>query len=543
MAVQASARRRGGERVVATLPTDVKLRLLLPLLFASLLPILASAQEERAEINLDYVTKQAIERAKQPFKSPRANLPEVLRQDKLNYDEYRKIRFRGDRAFWLGDNLPFRAEFFHPGYIYQEPVRIFEFTKSHVQRVRFVRDWFDYADLKIQDKIPADTGYAGFKLRYPINKPGVYDEIASFLGASYFRMLGKGQHYGESARGLALDCGEANQPEEFPIFTDFWLGKPTRDDNSLLLYALLDSVSCTGAYEFRITPGETTVASVAASLIFREQDKILAANKDRKPLATIGVAPLTSMFWFGENSERKFDDYRPEVHDSDGLLVHMDNGEIVWRPLNNPPVMRHSMFATKNVRGFGLLQRDRDFSHYEELFNLYHETPSVWVKPVGDWGDGEVHLVELPTNYEGLDNVVAFWNPKQKPAPLQPMKLEYQLFWTRETEFQLSSDRVVATRVGPDGRDTNKRQVHLDFKGDVLDAIPANEPPEAATYCSDNAKIYDTRVLRNEEDQTWRVIIKFEPKPENKEPVELRCTLRREGKAVSETWAYLWSPL
>jgi glucans biosynthesis protein len=507
------------------------------------LPFVArAAQVERAEVNLEYVVKLAEARAKEPFHSPRADMPEVLREEKLNYDGYRKIRFRNDRAFWLSDNLPFRVEFYHPGYIYQEPVRIFEFTKTYVQRVRFVQDWFDYSDLKIEKQIPADTGYAGFKVAHPLNKPGEYSELASFLGASYFRMLGKDQRYGQSARGLALDCGEPDRPEEFPIFTDFWLGKPEAGDSSLLVYSLLDSVSCTGAYEIRIVPGETTVAAIEAVLFFREEAKVRAVNKERKPLATMGMAPLTSMFWFGENSERKFDDYRPEVHDSDGLLMHMDGGEIVWRPLNNPPVMRHTVFTAPNIRGFGLLQRDRDFSHYAELFNPYHQTPSAWIKPRGEWGEGEVHLVELPTNFEGLDNIVAFWNPKQKPAPLQPMRFGYQLLWTTETDFQLSDNRVVATRIGAELHDAKKRQVHLDFAGPKFDALSEKDALQAIVSCSPNAKIYGTQVLKSPFNNTWRAMFKFEPSPDNKEPVDLRCTLKRGEEAVGETWAYLWSP-
>jgi glucans biosynthesis protein len=469
-------------------------------------------------------------------------MPDVLKPDKLNYDQYRKIRFRTDRAFWLADRLPFRAEFFHPGYIYQEPVRIFEFTKSWFQRVRFVRDWFDYGDLKIEHQIPADTGYAGFKIKYPINRPGQYDEIASFLGASYFRMLGKDQRYGASARGLALDTGEPDRPEEFPIFTDFWLGKPASRDASLLLYALLDSVSCTGAFQIRITPGETTVADIDAVLFFREPAQVLAVNKDRKPLATLGLAPLTSMFWFGENSEHRFDDYRPEVHDSDGLLLQMDGGEVVWRPLNNAAVLRHSIFTAPHIRGFGLLQRDRNYDHYADIFNPYQEVPSIWIKPKGDWGDGEVHLVELPTHYEGLDNIVAFWNPKTKPAPLEPLRFGYQVLWTREKDFSLSENRVVATRVGADSGDAKKRQVQLDFAGPQLAAIPDAEPPTAIVHCSENAKIYESQVLPNPFGHAWRVVLKFAPSAGNKEPVELRCTLQRNGAPVSETWDYLWSP-
>jgi periplasmic glucans biosynthesis protein len=520
----------------------VKFSTLLPLLIAVFAAAQGTAAPERAEVNFEYILKRAEERAKKPFRSPRAEMPEVLRQDKLDYNQYRKIRFRNDRAFWLADKLPFRVEFFHPGYIYQEPVHLFEFTKTHVQRIRFVQDWFDYSDLGIERQVPAETGYAGFKIAHPLNRAGEFAELASFLGASYFRMLGKEQCYGASARGLALNSGEANQPEEFPIFTDFWLGKPAPEDNSLKLYAVLDSVSCTGAYEIVIRGGETTLATIEAALFFREQDKVQAVNKERKPLATIGMAPLTSMFWFGEGSERKFDDYRPEVHDSDGLLIHMDGGEVVWRPLNNAPVMRHSVFATTNVRGFGLLQRDREFSHYQEIFNLYHKVPSLWVKPRGDWGEGEVHLVELPTNYEGLDNIVAFWNPKQKPSPMQPMRFGYELLWTMESDFRLSENHVVATRVGAEARDSPRRQIHIDFAGPKLEAIPEQSPPKAIANCSENAKIVETQVLRNPFANTWRVLIKFEPQAGNKEPVELRCTLKQGEQASSETWCYLWSP-
>ena len=361
------------------------LRLLL--LGASLSPLFAAqAQVERADVDLNYVTKLAEDRARNPFHSPRANLPEVLLQKNLDYDKYRKIQFRHDRDFWAGANLPFRVEFFPPGYIYQEPVKIYEFAKSFLQRIRFVRDWFDYGGLNIQDQIPADTGYAGFKILYQLNKPGAYDELASFLGASYFRMLGAGQRYGPSARGLALNCGGTGA-EEFPIFTDFWLGKPGPNANELHLFALLDSVSCTGAYEFNIKPGETTTCDINAVLFFREKRNI-SVNQLSGPIRSIGWAPLTSMFWFGPSCERKYDDYRPAVHDSEGLLISTADGQTLWRPLNNASQLRHSVFPANNVRGFGLLQRDRNFADYQDMFNPYHLVPSIWVKPSADWGSG-----------------------------------------------------------------------------------------------------------------------------------------------------------
>ena len=503
------------------------------------------AGTESAVVDLDYVAKRAEERAHEPFRSPRADLPKVLRQDNLDYDKYREIRFRRDQALWTADNLPFRIEFFHPGYIYNEPVHVYEFTSTHVQPIRFVQDFFDYGNLHIQNEIPANTGYAGFRILYPLNKTNQLDELGAFLGASYYRLLGKDQHYGLSARGLALNCGESSRPEEFPIFTDWWLGKPQPGNVAVTLYAILDSYSCTGAYQFLIRPGETTVAEVDAVLFLREPKTILAANpKMELPLKTIGLAPLTSMFWFGQNSEHRFDDYRPEVHDSDGLEMHMENGEWLWRPLNNAPVMRHQIFSARNIAGFGLMQRARDFQSYQDTFNLYHLEPSVWVEPRGNWGDGDLHLVELNTIYEGLDNIVAFWDPKNKPAPLQAYRFAYSLYWTREADMRsLSENKVISTRIGADARFPKARQMIIDFAGPKLNTIPETSPPVAIANCSTNADIIENQVVRNPFENTWRVILKMQPKPGNVDPVDLRCTLQKGTNILSETWTYLWSPL
>jgi len=503
-----------------------------------------AASPESGEVNLDYVIKRAEERARHPFHSPRADLPKVLRQDNLDYDKYRQIRFRRNQALWRVENLPFRIEFLHPGYLYQEPVHVYEFTATHLQPIRFVQDFFDYGDLNIQNEIPANTGYAGFRVLYQLNETNQWDELGAFLGASYFRLLGKDQRYGQSARGLALDCGEMDRPEEFPIFTDWWLGKPKEDDTELTLFALLDSVSCTGAYRFVIHPGETTTADVTAVLFFREPKEILEANpKQRLPVKTIGLAPLTSMFWFGENSERKFDDYRPEVHDADGLLVHMGNGEVLWRPLDDPPILRHQIFYAPHIRGFGLLQRERSFAAYQDMFNLFQMEPSVWVEPHGDWGDGDLHLVELSANYEGLDNIVAFWDPKNKPAPMQQYRFGYTLYWEMgAAEVKLSENRVVATRIGLDSGNSNTRLIMIDFTGPKLDAIPPNNPPTAIASCSTNAAIVENQVLRNTFLKTWRVVLKMQPKPGNTDPVDIRCTLQNGTNILSETWTYQWSP-
>ncbi|HLP76606.1 MAG TPA: glucan biosynthesis protein, partial [Candidatus Paceibacterota bacterium] len=450
----------------------------LTLVFGIVVSFSAFARQETADVTLDYIAKRAEQRAQKPFHSPRADLPEILRADKLDYDKYREIEFRHEKALWASEDLPFRVEFFHPGYLYQEPVHLYEFTVTAMQPIRFMQDLFNYRGLTIQKQIPVNTGYAGFRLVNELNEHGKWDELGAFLGASYFRLLGKGQRYGQSARGLAIDCGETDRPEEFPIFTDWWLGKPAKGEDRLKLYAILDSVSCCGAYEIVIIPGETTVTDVKAKLYFRQDAQIKPLVADRKPIRTIGIAPLTSMFWFGKASERRFNDYRPEVHDSDGLLIQMGNGETLWRPLNNTTEMRHQRFAAKDIRGFGLLQRERDFAAYQDLFNYYHQVPSVWVETHGHWGEGEINLVELSTHYEGLDNIVAFWDPKEKPRPMEAYNFAYTLYWTRdEAEMKLAmQDKVMATRIGTDPRDPQRRQFAIDFGGPKLNTISERSP-------------------------------------------------------------------
>jgi len=277
-------------------------------------------------------------------------------------------------------------------------------------------------------------------------------------------------------------------------------------------------------------------------LFLRETNKIHAVNAQRLPIKTLGLAPLTSMFWFGKTTEHKPDDYRSEVHDSDGLLARMDSGEMLWRPLDNPSVTRHQIFSAPNIRGFGLLQRERSFAAYQDSFNPYHLVPSVWVEPHGNWGEGNLHLVELSAPFEGLDNIVAFWDPKNKPAPLQPYRFGYTLYWTRENDLKLSDEKAVATRIGLDLNCKDCRQIVIDFDGPKLDAIPEDKPPRAIANCSTNAAIVDNQVIRNEDLGTWRVILKMQPILGNVDPVDLRCTLQQGTNIVSETWTYQWSP-
>jgi glucans biosynthesis protein len=508
---------------------------------AVLWPSPAFSQPVPARITLDYVEKKALERAARPFHFPKGDLPEALRGNALDYDSYREIEFRHDKALWLKEELPFRIEFFHPGYLYQFPVKMNEFTSTHVQPVRFVQDFFNYRKLNFKKKIPADAGYAGFKILYPLNASNRWDEAGSFLGASYFRLLGKGHHYGQSARGLTLNAGETDRTEEFPAFTDWWLGKPEKETGILHLFALLDSVSCAGAYAFAVRPGETTIADIEGTVYLREPKNIQPAPSSQNPVKTLGIAPLSSMFWFGENSESNPDDYRPEVHDSDGLLIRAENDEILWRPLKNPPSLRHQIFPASNVHGFGLLQRDRDFANYQDIFNSYHAVPSVWIEPRGKWGEGKIHLVELPTHYEGLDNIVAFWDPATKPQPMQPFRFAYTLLWASQPDSSFSTNRVLQTRIGGDPRDASKRQFVIDFEA-KNSGLGTNQPPRAVVSCGENALISDTQVFKNLLSESWRVIFSLKPKAGNNDSVDIQCALKRGDQPLSETWVYQWNP-
>jgi len=511
-------------------------------IFAIALAYTAAAAPQAVNVNLDYVAGLALARAQHAFHSPSANLPAILNQTNLDYDKYRVIRFIPGKALWTEDDLPFRVEFFHPGYIFHEPVQINEFTPGYTQRIPFVEDFFDYGNLKIKNKIPNDVGYAGFKVVYPLNKPNVFDDLAVFQGASYFRILGQGQSYGLSARGLALNCGETGVAnEEFPIFTDWWLGKPAKNATNLVLYGILDSVSCAGAYEFNIRPGQTTTVDADAVVYFREPSMILQNGLNIPPIKTVGMAPLTSSYWFGKTTEYKPDDYRSEVHDSDGLMMEMSNGERLWRPLNNPRELRHQIFGAPNIRGFGLMQRERNFTAYQDLFTDHQDEPSVWVEPRGtNWADGDVHLVELNGPTEDWDNIVTFWSPKTAPRPLQPWRFSYTLYWTREIDRKFSPpDKVVATRVGI-SKGSDAREIMIDFAGPNLNKIAPTNPPVAIVNCSPNAAIVANQVVWNPFEKTWRAVLKMQPST-NSTPVDLRCTLQQNKKPIGETWIYQWT--
>ena len=451
----------------------------------------------------------------------------------LTYDQYRDIRFDPSKALWKKDHLPFEVQFFHPGFIYNKTVQIYQVQNGPAELVPFSTQFFQYGPGVHLNDVPDDVGYTGFRVHAPLNAPGYYDELVVFQGASYFRALGQGMRYGLSARGLALNTGEAGG-EEFPIFEEFYLRKPAADAKELTVYALMDSPSVTGAYEFTVKPGASTYTNVHAVVYLR-------ANTSIK---SFGIAPLTSMFWHGENSTSRDDDFRPEVHDSDGLMMERGSGEWLWRPLDNPKAIQIVSFNDENPRGFGLVQRDRKFEDYEDIEAAYHLRPSTWVQPVGNWGSGSIRLVELPTPDETNDNMVAFWVPQTLPAPGTPIEFRYNLQWFMENNAikRPPAGRTVATRIGHSRtHETDLERFWVDFDSSYLESCPPTPAVESVVTVGGGAKLVHQSLQKNLFNNTWRVAFALKPDGSGK-PVELRCFLKREPHILTETWSYLWTP-
>jgi periplasmic glucans biosynthesis protein len=464
-----------------------------------------------------------------PYEAPVNRLPAEVK--KLDWDHYQSIRFQPSHSLWAGTRTRFTVRFFHMGLFFELPVRIHELIGGRAREIAYDAALFDHRKSGLaQVELPADLGFAGFRLLHAADPER---DIVAFLGASYFRAVGAEKQYGLSARGLAVDTG-LGRAEEFPRFTDFWLERPAERSERLSVYALLDSPSIAGAYRFDIVPGATLTMDVDAALY------------PRKEIERIGIAPLTSMYQHGENDRRMAIDWRPEIHDSDGLALWSGNGERIWRPLTNPEHLAYNAHADENPRGFGLMQRDRDFDHYQDDGAFYDRRPSLWVEPRGKWGKGQVALVEIPTVDETFDNIVALWHPERKPRPGEELLYSYRLHWGAQTPGTPALGRVVATHIGIGGvvgraRTYYSRRFVVDFSGEVLARLPAKSAVEAViTATRGEVEITSARPLTPI--KGYRAMFDLKPTDERTDPINVRLYLRADGKPLTETWLYSWTP-
>jgi periplasmic glucans biosynthesis protein len=462
-----------------------------------------------------------------PYAAPEVRAADIL--DKLDYVAYQQVRFRMDHALWAGGGGPFPIAFFPLGRFHKEPVRVFLVEGGQARELLYSPEFFDIPADSPASALPPDIGFAGFRA---MNQSGRGDWLA-FLGASYFRTVGALAQYGLSARGLALNSGLAT-PEEFPRFTNFWLEAGSKPA-SINIYALLEGPSVAGAYQMTAWRESGVLMEVRAEVFMRNA------------VERMGIAPLTSMFWYGENNRDQAADWRPEVHDSDGLAWWAGNEERVWRALANPPAVQTNSFYGDNVHGFGLLQRDREFEHYQDDQVFYHRRPSAWIEPLGPWGAGVVQLVEIHTGDEAHDNVVAYWSPQGKVEAGSSWSYGYRLHWVDEEPFIAETARVVATRIGRGGvpgqpHPPGTHKFAVDFSEGGLAVLPQDVKVFVFATAS-RGTISNAAALPVTGTSRWRVF--FDLQVTGSDPVDLRMLLQQGGEggpALSETWLYQFFP-
>ena len=477
--------------------------------------------------DFDDVAALAQRRAGARYEPPDRRQPAEL--ELLGYDAYRDIRFRPDRAIWRAEGLPFDLMFFHRAQS-NPRVRINEIVDGKARRIPYDSADFDFGKNTLTPLKWGELDYAGLRVHYNLNGPDYKDELIVFLGASYFRALAAGTRYGLSARGLAVDT-IGGQGEEFPYFPEFWIVKPAPDARTLRMLALLDSPRVNGAYQFDVTPGDETIVEVRARLYLRA------------PIGTLGLAPLTTMYQFGENQPHRTD-FRPEVHDSDGLMVATGDGEWLWRPLINPEQTLTTSFAMRELKGFGVMQRDRSFTSYEDPEARYDLRPSGWIEPVGSWGPGRVELVQLHTPNETNDNVVAYWVPDAQPAPGEPLDFTYRLHWQGARVVQQPPGGwVVQSRVGRGYRELadDEHQFMVDFTGPSLAGLAPSAPVKAVVSSPANGEILETNAYRVEATGAWRMMVLVK-QLDATQPVELRGYLQNGADVLTETWSNVVPP-
>ncbi len=473
---------------------------------------------------------QARALAGKAFVPPKRLAPKQLVD--LGYDEYQSIRFNRDEALWSdikGGN--FRLEFFHMGRGFKEPVHMYEVVDGQAREILYRPELFDLSRSGVKaGSLPNDLSFAGFRMHTVTNWEA---DLASFLGASYFRCVGSDtRQFGLSARGLAIDT--ALEPEEFPRFSEYYLERPAPGARTLVVYGLMDSPSVAGAYRFALTPGAPHVVEVDAAIY------------PRKAIRRIGIAPLTSMYQVGENDRRMGYDWRPEIHDSDGLSLYTGSGEWLWRPLNNPATLRFNSFLDENPRGFGLMQRDRDFNNYQDDGVYYERRPSLWIEPKSPWGKGSVQLTEIPTPDETFDNIVAFWNPATPPKPGEELLYSYRMYWGTHMPIETTLAKAVATRTGLGGVVGQRRKYFswrfaIDFKGGELATLPPRAPVEPVIHVSRGTiEIPSARPLQH--NGGYRAMFDVKLPDDSMDPVDIRLALRLGNLPLSETWTYQWSP-
>ncbi|QXI31319.1 glucan biosynthesis protein D [Pseudomonas vanderleydeniana] len=499
----------------------------------------ATADGDIEHFDFEALQAQAKGLAGKPYVSTRQILPPTLAN--MTPQQFNAIQYDARHSLWNELKGQLDVQFFHVGMGFKQPVRMYSVDAQtrQAREVHFRPPLFNYASSGIdQSQLKGDLGFSGFKL---FKAPEIdRHDIVSFLGASYFRAVDKTGQYGLSARGLAIDT-YAHKREEFPDFTKFWFETPAKESTRFVVYALLDSPSATGAYRFDIDcQAEQVVMMVEAHV------------NARVDIEQLGIAPMTSMFSCGTHERRMCDTIHPQIHDSDRLAMWRGNGEWICRPLNNPAKLQFNAFADKDPKGFGLVQTDHEFASYQDTVDWYSRRPSLWVEPTTPWGEGSVDLLEIPTTGETLDNIVAFWTPKQPVKAGDSLTYGYKLYWSALPPVGTPLARVHATRSGMGGftegwapgehyPEVWARRFAVDFNGGGLERLPEGTGIEPVVTTS-NGQVKDFNVLKLDEIGGYRVTFDWYPTNDSVDPVELRLFIRSGERTLSETWLYQYFP-
>lgn len=491
--------------------------------------------------NFSALQAMAQDLASRPWGGAPPDLPPTLAN--LTPQAYNSIQYDDQYSLWHSINdRQLDIQFFHVGMGFRRPVRMFSVDSQNQQarEIHFRPELFNYHDAGVdigQLTGQKDLGFAGFRV---FKAPELARrDIVSFLGASYFRAVDDTRQYGLSARGLAINTF-ADTPEEFPDFTAFWFETVAAGATTFTVYALLDSPAVTGAYKF--------VINCLSTQVVMDVDNFIYARKEIKQL---GIAPMTSMFSCGTHERRMCDTIHPQIHDTDRLAMWRGNGEWICRPLNNPQKLQFNVFEDNNPRGFGLLQLDHDFSHYQDVIGWYNKRPGLWVEPRNSWGKGAVGLLEIPTTGETLDNIVCFWQPEQTINAGDKLNFSYRLYWSALPPVHSPLARVLDTRSGmgdfPEGWAPGEhypakwaRRFAVDFIGSELKSAAVQGIEPVITLSSGEAK--QLEILYVEPFDGYRILFDWYPTSDAAEPVEMRMFLRCQGKAISETWLYQYFP-
>jgi periplasmic glucans biosynthesis protein len=480
-----------------------------------------SSEDSGQSFAAGHVQKLAEDLSSRAFAKPANVAPEPF--NALTAEQYRDIRFRHENSIWRGENLDYELHLLAMGWLYDVPVEIWIVDGDKARALKANSANFSIGPSIEKAPDTAPFGFSGFRLAGVLNRASVMDEFVSFQGASYFKSMGRGQQFGLAARALAINTARPGG-EEFPFFRSFWIEKPAGGQPHVVIHALLDSESLTGAYRFTVRPGAATTIDVEGSLF------------PRKPLSHVGLAPLSSMYLHGPQQRRFGRDYRPAVHNSEGLAVVNGQGERLWRPLGNPKMLQTSAFVDKNLKGFGLCQRNREFSHYDDLDARYERRPTLWIEPIGGWGDGYVELIEIPVTEEIHDNIVAYWKPANVIEPGKRFAYAYRMSWGEDVPVVWAGSWVGKTQVGA-ARSPDTLQFVIDFVGPSV--RDARDLPVADLVAS-SGSTSKLSVQRNPD--TLGIRVKFELNTAGTELIEMRLALKLGDQLISENWLYRWTP-